>query len=318
MEPYGTSSSADLLVTMHDNLVKYRNVIPGLRSESIGIGYIGKSPVLPCMTIVPESAQIVERYSGFRYVMRHSYECHVFAEGKNEQDSLKKLRSYIDALSDIFRRIDFLQDNNRIVGFGLEIQPAVYAEKSVQLSDSSNVQAYKAREATIVFDLKSKRQRPRQDQKHGTIVKHSDNSGFDAIWYTVFNNRDGRLSHVKEFRKEDTPPRLPGLTIGMKVDRTDREREWSGADSFDHSVQFKCWSKFSSDYRNLLSSVSTADMVWDILDEDETFGGAFWNSELTGIQYGTDGSRNSNQIFYVSQVDLLCRKRRETEIIEYQ
>lgn len=284
-------------------------MFPGLKPESNGIGFLGQAPMLPAISSVPINWLIVQRMSGNKYNVGRQIEIQFYADGRTNEEAQKKLIQYIDAFIEILVNDEgffFHDKRGKKLVYSFDYQSARFENTSATL------RGFKVRQASVPLVLFSRGYRPTQAPKTTKIVKSSDKDVFESIFSKIVRNvRSGRLRGIKEVSRNPEIPKGGGLAITCHLENLTNERHASGEDLFDFAVQCTVWSKLLPGLESLVNNIQRAELIKDILDEDETFGGRLWNSFVQSIEFNSENSEKS--WFYATRINFVGRKHRSTQ-----
>lgn len=279
----------------------------GIPSDFVRVGILQQTPLMPAIAVLPTRIQIMKRYSGALYQLGKAVEIHIFDMGSTSEAALTKVRQLVNRIR---RRVQndlqyFAKDNfDKSGAFSFEWGQVIYPDRVLEL------QGQLARQAILPLTFFTKQERPAQVSKPRKQFEVTDDNAVRRVHDALWKARRGRLDFVKEFRLSGDPPRQNGLTIGTSLQASNAIRYASGDDSVDLTVTTTVWSKLTTDEQSLLGNVRATETISEIFERDETFGGAFWNSELVAVEY--DQRVEKDLAKFESRVILTCRKFQET------
>lgn len=303
------ADTVDLLRGVKKKVLNNRHLFPGLRAEFTKIGFLGYRPLLPAVAIMPVSWNKIKEQSGGRYVAARTIELQLYASGRSNSEAHDKLKEFVERLRTLIQNEDkafFFEDESQTPqSFSFEFLPVSFPDTPVRVNEEAVSQA------NFQLSLLSRDYRPAQMSKPAVEVHSELKEEADAVFRRLFQNRTSRLREVKEFRRDSRRPKAQGMTVNVYLDNQNPQRYAAGADLYDSAYAVDVRTKLLPDEFSLFKNVSTCETIKDILDEDETFGGIFWNSSVDSMIYGEDESDRAS--FYMTRIQLSARTVRSTE-----
>lgn len=302
------TTSQELIWSIRNKVNSFRAKFPGLKSQSIGVGFLQQSPTMPAMTVMPSRWTISNRHSGGRYNVGREIEVQFYADGKNAGQADDRLRGHVEKFLDILvkDRGYFFESNGRKTAFNFDYGAIRYS------TVPGSLRGFKVREGIIPLTIYSREYRPAQKRWKGKVVKVSDNELYEIIFKELLNNKHGKFKGVKEFRRNTEMPKGTGLTIGMQFSSVAPVRHAAGMDLYNFLCEVTVWNKALPDNKSILKNLEVAENVKEVFEQDATFGGVLWNSETQSMEFGVEES-DSKVSLYVTRVGLLCSKYKTTK-----
>ena len=166
-------------------------------------------------------------------------------------------------------------------------------------------------QANIRISIKSKERRPAQPEKTTRSLDTVDtNQATDAIFKSLSNYRTTKLRSIKEFRRDSESFKRHGTTLSVVLENENTEAYSAGADLIDLLYDIVVRSKLIADEASILKVCEQVETLKDILDEDESFKGLFWNSIVDSI--GFEQQLREGTAYYIARISFIARWLRST------
>lgn len=299
---------SDVLKNCRYVLRNNRNRFGKLHRDFIKAGFIGQTPIYPAISVVPSSQAIVQRRANREYIIGREIALQIYDVGISRDEAESSLQRHVDTLNTILNndRQYFLQDaDRRKIAFNFEFGNQNINSNPFQLRGRGFVM-----EATIFLTFFSKWYRPVQaSNKPAKYSRLSDEDAFRRVFDKLDRQRHGgKLAMLRRISKSEGIPRERGITAALRVVRRGHDRYAAAMDLDNLQYQFTVWSKILPDEMSLLDNCDVTEAAFEIIDQDETFGGAFYDSNLDVIQWREKIFGKNEPPYYETILNFTCAK----------
>lgn len=284
--------------------------IRGLMPDFVKIGYLGQSPLLPAVGIVPSTMQIADRKSNRETLIGREFAFQIYDEGITRGEAEAKVRDHTEALMRMLRNDSeyfFKDKSGRKQAYSFDWGVAAISRESNTLRSGAFV-----KEAILPITIYSKYWRPQRGNVKKHYLRMTDEEAIGKVFNKVQRNRQSRLRVLQNFEKGGTAPRPQGVSAGFSIISEASDRYAAGLDLNFIRLQFTIWSKMLSDERSLLENCKAVDILFELFEEDESFDGAFYNSEFEGANWGERVTKRTEPPYYETIITLSCQKPQGT------
>lgn len=304
MEIYQGKMS-DVLVNCRDvlrnNVTRFGKAHP----DFFKVGFLGQSPIYPAIAVMPSSQVIVQTKSNREYLVSREVAIQVYDIGASRAEAESAIQRHLDILGDILRRDReyFLKDSNeRSIAYNFDwgsqnINPMPFALPSGGF----------VMEALVILTFFSKWWRPTRKVKSSNYTYVSEEEAYGRVFNKLDNQRrGGALSQLGVLAQAQGVPRDVGFTGSLRIATRNPERYAAGMDLTNMQYEFIVYSKMLPDEQSLIGNCDLVEAAWEIVDQDETFGGAFYDSNFDSIQWREKQFVKEGPPFYETAFMFTC------------
>ncbi len=299
-----------LLLGAKSSIRRHASKFSGLRIDSVRVGFFTRTATLPVITVMPVRWTKGEDLANRKYRVTRMLEFQVFVRASDSRKAQETLRSYIEQIRTIVQNENysfFFEHKNTVPqGFNYEFIGVNYNPNAVASSGRGGIF-----QANIRISIKSKERRPAQPEKTPLSLDTVDtNQATDAIFKSLSNYRTTKLRSIKEFRRDSESFKRHGTTLSVVLENENTEAYSAGADLIDLLYDIVVRSKLIADEASILKVCEQVETLKDILDEDESFKGLFWNSIVDSI--GFEQQLREKTAYYIARISFIARWLRST------
>lgn len=299
---------SDTLKGVRDAIRDHSDRFSGLMPDFVKIGFLGNTPLFPAMAVVPSMQFILERRANRQYIISREVAIQIYDHGATRADAEKRIHQHLEVLNRLLRNDKeyFLKDQTgRKTAFDFDWGRQVIAGEPSSLAGSGIVM-----ECIVLLNFKSKWWRPVQaSNKPIKYAFLSDEEALNRVFNRLERERmNGQLSKLKMIGRHEGLPRITGLSATIRAAAEVPTRYAAAMDLQDIQFEFTVWSRMLPDERSLLENSDIAELAWELIDQDETFGGAFYDSNLDSIQWRERIGNRTMPAHYETLVAFTCRK----------
>ncbi len=300
-----------LMLGAKRSIKRHQASFKGLRTESVRVGFFTRTKTrFPVVTVMPVRWVKGDDFANLKYRVTRIIEFQCFVASLNSKEASSSLRDYIEAIRELIINENyqfFFEDKSKVPqSFNRGIMGVNYNPNQIgSLAGGRGIY-----QANIRVAIKSKERRPDQPEKTTRTKELNQNKAADLIFRKLMNNKNGRLRNVKEFRRDSETFKQIGTTLSVVLENEDVDEYSAGADLIDLLFDIVLRTKVIADEQSILRVVSTVETIKDILDEDESFSGFFWNSVVDSI--GFEQQVRNDVAFYIARLSFIARWLRST------
>lgn len=300
---------SDILRGVRDGIRDHSGRFVGLMPDFVKIGFLGNSPLLPAIAVIPSNQTIIERRSNRQYIVYREVALQIYEVGSSRAESESRLHGHLETLNRILRNDQeyFMKDRaGKKTAFDFDWGRQIIPGQPSALPSGGIVM-----EAVLLLMFKSKWWRPVQaSTKPKKYAYLSDKEAFNRVFNRLERERIGgsKLAKLRAISRHEGAPRTTGLSAAIRAVAEVPTRYGAALDLQDTQFEFTVWSRMLPDEVSLLENSDIAEAAWEIVDEDETFGGAFYDSNMDSIQWRERQGSRTVPAYYETLLAFTCRK----------
>lgn len=298
-----------LLLGAKSSIKRHSASFSGLRRDSVRVGFFTRVAKLPVITLMPVRWIKGTDFGNNKYRVTRILEFQTFVAAIDAREAHDRLREYVEKIRFLIRNENysfFFEDRSKV--------PQSYNHEFIGVNYNPNTIGSIGRrgifQAELRLAVKSKERRPDQPDKTTRTKELDQNKATDLVFKSLSKNRTGRLRAIKEFRKDSATFKRLGSTLSVVLENEETEEYAAGADLIDLLFDVVLRTKLIADEASILKVCSIIETIKDILDEDESFGGHFWNSTVDSI--GFEQQVNEKTAYYIARLSFIAKWLRST------
>ncbi len=298
-----------LMLGAKSSIRRHASVFSGLRTDSVRVGFFTRSARLPVITVMPVRWVKGADLANNKYRVTRLLEFQIFVTALRSREANEQLRDYIEKLRFLIQNENqsfFFEDSSKVPqSYNYSFEGINYNPNAIASSGRGGIY-----QANLRLAIKSKERRPDQPEKTTRTLELDQNKASDIIFRRLSNNRTGRLRGIKEFRRDSESFKRIGTTLSVVLENEETEQYSAGADLINLLYDIVVRTKLIADEASILRVAATIETIKDILDEDESFSGHFWNSVVDSI--GFEQQLKEKTAYYIARVSFVARWLRST------
>lgn len=299
---------SDVLCGIRDAINRYRSNFGSLMPDFVKVGFLGQSPIFPAISVVPSNQVIVEQRANRCYIIAREVAIQIYDSDVSRGTAAAKLQRNVDTMNTLLRnyREHFLRDSNeRKTSFTFDWGQQIMPAEPANLPSGAFVM-----EAILMFTFYSKWWRPLQaNSKPVKYSRLSDEDCFSRVFTFLDAQRaGGKLSRIERLASGEGVLRGTGINASLRVGARTPERYGAALDMDNLQYEMIFWNRMLPDEESLIQNSDVAEAAWELIDEDESFNGAFYDTNMNSIQWRERQGNKTDPPYYETILAFTAQK----------
>lgn len=263
-------------------------------------GYANVSAQFPLVTVIPETAQVVRRFSGMRYDVVRSVVVYIYTKEASEALTRKRLQGISREVREVLQTNFFLRDGKGVERtFGMSVGKLTF-------SDVTETKPHYIGEATLPVEFISKGEFSARTPP-ATLTEGTNISIMNAVENTFRNNWRSSFPDVKAFVfwQEKLIKGFPAIGVFHTGETT--EPTHAGADTISRQFTARVVGGGIKDSVWLEKVCDLAEDTIDFVHQYNTWDGTVYDTECSTINY--DISLEGGLPVFSAEIPFVCKCR---------
>lgn len=302
---YGTTTWK-LLENTRDHLKEAApdNEFMGI-ARTFHVGLLRVTAAFPAISVVPESLEVVRRYSGMKYDVVRTLTVYIYVVHPSKDISQSRVMGISREVREVLQSNFWLRDNKgEETAFGLDVGNLVFSEVTEMRESFMN-------EAVLPIEVLSKGVFSTRTPPI-SISEGTNRSLMNAVEKRFRDNRNSVFGNVESwvFWKEQLVKGFPAIGVFHTGESTDKTH--AGADTISRSFIVRVVTQgmtAETDKVALRQMCNISEDVLGFIHQYNTWDGTVWDTECSTITYSSDLEGGIPR--YVAEIPFTCRCREE-------
>lgn len=274
-------------------------------ARTFHVGLLRATAAFPAISVVPESFEVIRRYSGMKYDVVRALTVYVYATHPSKDISQSRVMGISREIREVLQSNFWLKDSKgEEAAFGLDVGNLMFSEVTEMRGSFMN-------EAILPIEVLSKGAFSARTPPV-TISEGTNRSLANAVEKRFRDNRNSVFGSVDSwvFWKEQLVKGFPAIGVFHTGESTDKTH--AGADTISRSFIVRVVTQGVTAETDKVALRRVCDISEDVLGfihQYNTWDGIVWDTECSMITYSSDLEGGIPR--YVAEIPFTCRCKEE-------